>query len=377
MAGIFRFSNAVSDIDKLIQTYRSIVREFGELSDDEFFDHSQAAKFLAANGLASSLGAIGSEAITRSFRAENTSLNPLFNQHKSYSEFFRMLGWYAPTSRQSNFRISEFGKIIGNPDLMGETVKSLVEKCVLHIVSPNPLTKVKGGNILRPFPLLLKLMVELDGYILRDEIIIGVLACQNDREPSVISRTAHTLRMLREQGHKSLENAIMQLREENGVYHFNEINGKRERIFAPLGKDTLPNYTRLPLALCKWLGWAEETNTKSVYRNKNVRALHITPYGLELATRLSNLPDIRFADLEQYDEDVIVAFAAYSNLCQLSVAYNCFEDYSNEIPTLLEKATPILQRFNISPLNDDFLFFAYQEAPLEINKKADELLDSI
>lgn len=377
MAGIFRFSNAVSDIDKLIQTFRSLVGEFGELADNDCFDHNQAAKFLAENGLASSLGAIGTEAVARSFRAENTALNPLYNQHKSYSEFFRMLGWYVPTSKQTNFRISEFGKIIGDPDLDSESVKKLVEKCVLHIVSPNPLTNVKGGNVLRPFPLLVKLMAGLDGYILRDEIIIGVLACENDRSPNIISDTVKLIRDIRSNGFKALDEAIKKLRTDNGGYHFKDVDGVKTRVFAPLGKDTLPNYTRLPIALCKWLGWAEEVDTKTVYKDKSVRALHITPYGLNLSKSLSQIKDIRLADLQKFDKESIVAFAAYSNLCQLNVAYNCFDDYSAELPAIIFKAQPIIQHFGLTPLNDDFLFFAYQEMPLEINSQADELLDSL
>lgn len=377
MAGIFRFSNAVSDIDKLIQTFRSLVVEFGELADNDCFDHNQAAKFLAENGLASSLGAIGSEAVARSFGAENSALNPLYNQHKSYSEFFRMLGWYVPTSKQTNFRISEFGKIIGDPDIDSESVKKLVEKCVLHIVSPNPFTNVKGGNVLRPFPLLIKLMAELDGYILRDEIIIGVLACENDRSPNLISDTVRLIKDIRSNGFKALDEAIMKLRTDNGGYHFKDINGIRTRVFAPLGKDTLPNYTRLPIALCKWLSWAEEVNTKSIYKNKTVHALHITPYGLNLVKHLSEIKDIRLADLQPFDKESVVAFAAYSNLCQLNVAYNCFEDYSAELPVIISKAQSIFQHFGLTPLNEDFLFFAYQEMPLEVNAQSDELLDSL
>jgi len=377
MAGIFRFSNAVSDIDKLMQTFRSLVGEFGELSDSECFDHNQAAKFLANNGLASSLGAIGTEAIARSFSAENTSLNPLYNQHKSYSEFFRMLGWYIPASKQTNFRISDFGKIIGDPELTNNSVKKLVEKCVLHIVSPNPLTNIKGGNVLRPFPLLLKLMAALDGYILRDEIILGVLACQNDRNPNILSDTVKYIKDIRAKGFSSLTEAILKLRTANGGYHFKKIDGTKTRVFAPLGKDTLPNYTRLPIALCKWLGWAEEVNTRSIYKNKSVHALQITPYGIKLAQRLSQIVDIRLSDLNKFDKDSIIAFAAYSNLCQLSVAYNCFEDYSEILPTILSQAAPIIQHFGLDTPNDDFLFFAYQEMPFEINKQADELLDSI
>ena len=346
MAGIFRFSNAVSDIDKLIQTFRTLVGEFGELADDDCFDHNQAAKFLAENGLASSLGAIGTEAIARSFSAENSALNPLY-------------------------------KIIGDPDLDSVSVKKLVEKCVLHIASPNPLTNVKGGNVLRPFPLILKLMVELDGYILRDEIIIGVLACKNDRRPSIVSDTVKLIRNIRSKGFKALSEAIMKLRTENGGYHFKDVDGVKTRIFAPLGKDTLPNYTRLPIALCKWLGWAEEVNTKSIYKNKTVHALHITSYGLKLAKHLSEISDIRFADLQPFNKESIVAFAAYSNLYQLNVAYNCFDDYATELPIIISKAQPIFQHFGLTPVNDDFLFFAYQEMPLEINAQSDELLDSL
>lgn len=377
MAAIFRFSNAVSDIDKLIQTFRLLVGEFGELPDDENFDHNQAAKFLAENGLASSLGAIGTEAIARSFSAENTSLNPLYNQHKSYSEFFRMLGWYVPGTKQTNFRISEFGKIIGDSELSKESVRNLVEKCVLHIVSPNPFTKIKGGNILRPFPLLLKLIAGLDGYILRDEIILGVLACQNDRNPQTVSDAITMIRGIRANGFNALSDAVMELRTANGGFHNKDINGTITRVFAPLGKDTLPNYTRLPIALCKWLNWAEEINTKSIYKNKSVHALKATPYGLQLAQRLSEIPDIRFADIENFDKDTVIAFAAYSNLYHLNVAYNCFEDYSDMLPIILDKADPIFQHFNFSPIDDEFLFFAYQEVPLEISQQADELLDSI
>lgn len=377
MARIFRFSNAVSDIDKLMQTFRTLVGEFGGFSDSEYFDHNQAAKFLANNGLASSLGAIGTEAIARSFSAKNTSHNPLYNQHKSYSEFFRMLGWYIPASKQTNFRISDFGKIIGDPLLTKDSVKKLVEKCVLHIVSPNPLTNVKGGNVLRPFPLLLKLMAALDGYILRDEIILGVLACQNDRKQNILSDTVRYIKDIRSKGTSSLSEAILKLRTTNGCYHVKEKDGIKTRVFAPLGKDTLPNYTRLPIALSKWLGWAEEVNTRSVYKNESVHALQITPYGSELAQRLSQIVDIRLSDLKTFDKDSIVAFAAYSNLCQLNVAYNCFEDYSEILPTILSQAVPIIQHFGLSTPYDDFLFFAYQEMPFEINKQADELLDSI
>ena len=81
MAGVFRFSNAVSDISKFIQTYCTLYEHFKEA--DHFFDHKEASEFLATKGLASSLGAVGKEAVKRSRRAD-TSRDPLYNQHKMY-----------------------------------------------------------------------------------------------------------------------------------------------------------------------------------------------------------------------------------------------------------------------------------------------------
>ena len=51
MAGIFRFSNAVSDIRKFIDTYKVI---FEKLRDQFDFTHDNGVKVLIDNGLASS-----------------------------------------------------------------------------------------------------------------------------------------------------------------------------------------------------------------------------------------------------------------------------------------------------------------------------------
>lgn len=369
MSGVFRFSNAVSDVDKLIQTFKTLTGKFGELTGNDTFGHNEAARFLAEQGLASSLGAIGNEAITRSFNAKTAALNPLYNQHKSYSEFFRMIGWYIPTEKKSEFQISELGKIICYDGLPPAELKKLVEQCILHIASPNHLTEVKGGNILRPFPLLLKLLNRLDGFILRDEIIVAVLACSNDRVAGIVDTQEQLIRDIRRAGFNELESAVMNVRTENGVNHFKSIDGVKTSVSAPLGKDTLPNYTRLPIALCKWLGWAEEINIKGIYGNKKVHALKITEYGKELASKLETIKDIRYEDIADFDEKAIVAFSAYSNLAHLQVAFNCFEDYSDILPIIIRDASPVFDKFDIKPMNEDFLFFGYQECPISISDR--------
>ncbi len=162
MAGLFRFSNAVSDISKFIQTYRSLYQEFSDLPPGKCFDHDDAGAFLALNGLASSQGAIGQTALQRSRRPDR-SRDPLYNQHKAYSEMYRMLGWYEPGTRQTNFRITEFGEYVYESKRDSDEERNLFALNILHIASPNAMTEVKVMNILRPFPLILKVANRLGG----------------------------------------------------------------------------------------------------------------------------------------------------------------------------------------------------------------------
>ena len=174
---IFRFSNAVSDAKKIISTYKTI---YNELSKAESFGHDDARDALVKNSLVSSSGAIGEEAIRRSVR-DDRSRDPLYNQAKMYGEMFRMLGWYKPAQNRLNFRFTEIASYIADAD--EKTEKKIFEFNVYSITSPSPLVEIKGGNVLRPLPLILKLATLLDGYISRDEIILAVLTCLNDKTP--------------------------------------------------------------------------------------------------------------------------------------------------------------------------------------------------
>ena len=358
MAGVFRFSNAVSDIDKIVDTYKMISTHFYEMSEaGQYFNHSQAAEFLAMNGLASSLGAIGATALSRSTR-EDKSRDPLYNQHKSYSEMFRMLGWYEPGSMQTNFKLSEYGSYIAET-----TDNAVIKKKVyindLHIVSTNPLTNVKGGNTLRPFPMILKLMLKLDGIITRDEIIAGVLCCQDDKVENIVNNTADMLKQCRRGGVKAIENEIMRIRQEHN-----------------LGSPaTLQNYTRFPIAVMKWAGWAEGINKRGVYGNNSIKILQLTEKGKDLARSIMDIPDVRYESIEYYPNKVLGAFVALSNLTKLAHAGFEIGEYVNLLPSLRQLCSPILTEYGIN--DDRYLFFGYQEVPRELLVIADEVLESI
>jgi hypothetical protein len=356
--GVFRFSNAVSDISKFITTYKNLYAHFIEDSNsDKFFGHEEAAKFLAENGLASSLGAVGKEALRRSTRPDK-SRDPLYNQHKSYSEIFRMLGWYQPGDCRTNFKLTEYGAYIAQ-EHNDDVLKKLFGLNVLHIVSPNPLTSVRGENVLRPFAFLLKLMLLVDCKITTDELIIGVLACENDTEETALETTANKVKRMRATKKKdTLDKAILNLRE-------------RYELGSPA---TLRNYTRFPLSAMKWMGWATSKNEKGIYgQNETINVLSLTEKGRNLAHHITEIPDVRLEQLNSFKKDEKVAFVAYSILFQLAkIGFKVEDVYPGKITELKQACNRIIKRFNI---NDDFLFFGYQEAPREILRDVDLMLD--
>lgn len=359
MAGVFRFSNAVSNIEKFIDTYKRLYDHFSSTTEaGEFFGHVEAAQFLAMNGLASSLGAIGEEALNRSTR-DDKSRDPLYNQHKSYSEIFRMLGWYEPGNMQTNFKLSEYGSYISDTKDV-EVLRKLFSLNILHIVSPNPLTTVRGFNVLRPFPLILKLMLKLDGILARDEMILGVLACEDDTKPGVVDETVGRIKSWRATHNKrTLDNAILALRSENNL-------GSAE---------TLGNYTRFPIAAMKWVGWATGENKRGVYGTTSIKVLQLTKEGKEEAEKISSIPDIRYESLKKYTEREIAAFIALSNLTKLSFVGFDIREYGLALSSLKQICQRVISDYDIG--DDRYLFFGYQEAPREMLSKSDEILEEL
>lgn len=357
MPGVFRFPNAASDIGKFIKSYQSIYNHFIDYTKQGFyFDHHQASEFLALNGLASSLGAIGNEAVKRSRRADN-SRDPLYNQHKMYSELYRMLGWYEPGSKRTNFLLPEYGGYIAENN--DETVRKLFSLNFLHITSPNPLTTIRGGNVLRPVPLILKMLGSLGGYLSRDEMILSVLACPNDHDnnSNYLKDQVNRINNLRSNNITGLNNEISNLMGTNNIR----------------SKDVLPNYTRFPIAALKWTGWAESINNRSFYNGKNLRYLRLTSKGKQVLDCINQSIDIRYNDLLGYTDEEKAAFVAWSNLHQLGCLGFDTNCYSNSIHNLLTIADRIFSHFNIT-LSTKLLFFGYQEAPRDILKLGDQFL---
>lgn len=353
MAGVFRFSNAVSDISKFIETYRKL---YAALEGQENFTHDEATKVLINNGLVSSSGAIGREALARSRRTDR-SRDPLYNQLKMYSEIYRMLGWYEPGTRRSNFNFTTYGEYIVDPRL---PVRDLFELNALHIVSPNPLVEIRGRNVLRPFPLLLKLMDSLGGVIHRDEIVLAVLACADDRQADYIDEATDRIMALRGD-RKRLEFAYYELMEVHGIR----------------SKEVFRNYTRFPLAALKWLDFAQPRSLSNIYGSR-VRMYEQLPRGQEKKKELECAIDIRMGDLEGFKPETQAGFAAWVYYQQLSrIGFDVSDSSMKKV--LFELgiiAKPILEHFALG-WESVILFFPFQECRKELIRASDELVMNI
>ena len=348
---VFRFSNAVSDISKFIQTYRVL---FNELREARSFTHDDAAKVLINYGLVSSQGAIGEEALRRSTR-EDRSRDPLYNQHKMYSEIYRMLGWYVPAGSRTQFRMSEFGEYIY--ESRGKIERQLFQLNVIHIVSPNPLVDVKSGNILRPIPLIIRLMSEL-GFIHRDEIIYAVLSLENDRDKDVFERTVDMIKYSRKTNSKNTQ--IDSLVEKNKI-----------------SRNTLQNYTRFPLATLRYLGLADKEWINGVYGEGKELFYVATEKAINLARELNQSIDIRYSEMSNYSINERASFCYFAIMFQLQkIGFQMDNETKENYDRSIILSEKIIKDNNADLEKGGLLFFPYQESPSHEMLLMDKLFDS-
>ena len=202
-------------------------------------------------------------------------------------------------------------------------------------------------------------MNRTDGILHRDEIILTVLACPNDREPDYINSAVSRIKALRENPER-LEEAYKLLMKEHNI--------NSTAVFR--------NYTRFILASIKWLGWADRVRKKGIYGEGPVVFYEITNYGKEIAKELESTIDVRYSDIESYEPEVKAAFSVWTIYKQLSsLGYDISDIESQEIISrTLKISEPINKKFEIGE-NSKMLFFPYQEVPLDIMELANKITE--
>jgi hypothetical protein len=328
--GVFRFSNAVSDIAKFIDTYKTL---YGDLKYLPNFGHDEARDALIKHSLVSSSGAIGNEAVIRSVR-DDRSRDPLYNQLKMYSEIFRMMGWYQPANNRTSFNftpiteyIYENGKII---------VDNIFKFNFYSIVSPNNLVNNVFNTSNRPVKNILDLAKYADNLISRDEIILDILTIENDLILNMERQSLITKE--RRYNELKLKNAI------------NNLVDKEE-----ISETTLQNYTRFPIAGCKYANWFNETSKKSNISKKNLKYFNVTEEANLYHKLFENKYDLRYSEIQDFKVNIKSAFTYLMFLRNLEFIGFEIDEETNELLSKLENtSTPIFDKVNVKSSNEIF-----------------------
>jgi hypothetical protein len=276
---VLRLPNPGSDISGFVRIFQFL---YEELKDFQPFSLDDMTEALIKNNLATSSGFVGEEALERSTR-ENRSLDPLYNQSKAYSELYRMLGWIHPQpDSKLNFSFTYLG---AHAHEVHRSPKSFVEQCLIGVAIPNSLVESKGDYYQRPFACILRAASALDGKISRDEIIAGPMSLGNDRS---------------EKGFQAMVALLQTARRTKGMLATELGSISKTRAITPT---TMGNYTRFPLAVLNWTGWAQKERTRLF--NAPVEYRVLTEKGRRLAASIESSIDLRTSDLVNLDAEAI------------------------------------------------------------------------
>lgn len=329
--GVFRFSNAVSDIAKFISTYKTL---YEDLKNEPHFDHDKARDALIRHSLVSSSGAIGNEAINRSVRADR-SRDPLYNQLKMYSEIFRMLGWYQPANNRTSFNFTPISDyIIENGN---NIVNNIYKFNFYSIVSPNNLVNNVFNTTNRPIKSLLNLAKYTDKLISRDEIILDVLTIENDLLLNFKTLASIT---------KGRRFDDIKIKQDINLLVANE----------SISETTLQNYTRFPIAGCKYVKWFNETSKKSTSTKKKLKYFEVTDEAINYNNLFADKYDLRYFLIKDFDIDTRSAFTYLMFLKNLEfIGFEIDDEETTALVTKLEALSkPIFDKLNIQTSNDVF-----------------------
>lgn len=297
---VLRFPNSQSDVNRLVTQMALVAKRFPSTTSS--FTLDEMRDVLAEEYQISSSGASGLLAVEKSTRKDR-SRDPLYNQVKMMSELYRMVGWFRslPGNRLV-FRLTNLGLTVAIDSLRygAEVRMGLVRESLLRVVFPNTTTNNVGVTNQRPFAWLLGLASALDGFITRDEIIVGVLGVIDDRRPGMMDEVLQTIIRSRRSGISA--ELVREVSEANAI----QVN-------------TLQNYTRFPIGVLSSdaIGWARKSSRRLGPKNEKRPVFELTDAGRATAEGLSRRFDLRaedIASLSLEERGQVADFAFYETL---------------------------------------------------------------
>lgn len=335
---MLRIANPGSDIDSFIKIYCEL---YDALIDRATFTLDDMSKTLVERSLATSCGYMGEEALIRSTREDRTR-DPLYNQSKMYSELFKILGWLHPLPNSAlTFRFTYLGAHIIEAQ---REPKEIFKESILGIVYPNAILNISGSYSLRPFSAILRTMNSLDGLLCRDELIIGPLCLDDDRDSDKFSSMLEEIASIRGKWAR-LGKKLQTLSDKRNI-----------------AKTTMENYTRFPIAVLKWTGWSISERRRNVY-GRSVPFLILTDEGKKVVEALQSCRDIRAKDLTGLDEETKVSLVRLGFYQMLGRAGFELEPVAEQIAKDRRHVTKFLGNPNMS-----LIFSPFQELEPEYVK---------
>lgn len=325
---MIRFRNPVSDINVFIENFKKMYIEFSNM---DYFDLDNIAEFFAREKIASSSGYTGDEALRRSYLVKDDSRKSMKMQAKSYSEWFRILGWITSGKKALNFNFTYLGLHVA---LSGSGSKSLFEQCLLGVEYQNHILNVKFPDRNRPFVNMLLFAEQLDGKIHRDEILLGAM------------------NLLDGYSENEKKNKISYLKKLRATKNMNSLNDEIEKLadLNDMQANSVRNLTRFVNSALEFTGWFEKKNLK-LY-GKSSPFLILTEKGKRVVDQIKNSLVIKGDTLDIYDPETKI-ISELSLLCM-------FRRADFDVDEEIKKYDSKLQKMLVTEGKMDIIFSPYQ-----------------
>ena len=140
---MIRFANPSSSVDSLIRSYLFL---YENIDRNVAFGLHDMQEILVVNGLISSSGAMGADALLKGSN-KDLSRDKSYNQCKMIAELFRLFGWIQSTESALTYCFTPLGDHLAHAS---KNRRRLIGKCFLGIEFPNDLITGIGHHRLRP-----------------------------------------------------------------------------------------------------------------------------------------------------------------------------------------------------------------------------------
>lgn len=294
---MIRFRNPSSSLETMLASFDEL---YLELKDKPYFDNDDIALVLAKANLMASSGFTGDVALAKGANKDR-SRDKTYNNAKMFAETFRLLGLISIVNNvSSNYRFTYIGEhmVTENADK-----KALIEQCILGVNNPNKIMDVSYEESVRFFSCVLKAMNQLDGYICRDEMILGPM-CVNDNDTE-FAEMITSIKKLRTSGDLSI------LQDKLSKLAKSLQSNKKEG----MSVTSVQNCTRFPISVLKYCGWV--TSENKTFYGRSVKFMKLSKHGKETADELGKFKDIRLDFYEERtlkEKEALIRLGSYAML---------------------------------------------------------------